>query len=120
MVACKGIHLVAYPANSKERQHGLVIEGNRLSLFLDVPAQDALGESVQIGLLAVAINGLVSSRTINPNEGRAWLGMNERAGGEEFANPNTGSSQPGSQTSPISQNATVAPPKIKDDPDADE
>ncbi|MBL8570951.1 MAG: phage portal protein [Phreatobacter sp.] len=37
---------------------------------------------------ATAINGLIASRTINPNEGRDWLGMKPRAGGEEFANPN--------------------------------
>lgn len=44
---------------------------------------------------ATAINSLISSRTINPNEGRDWLGLPPRAGGEEYANPNTGSSQPG-------------------------
>lgn len=44
---------------------------------------------------ATAISSLVSSRTINPNEGRDWLGLPPRDGGEEFANPNTGSSQPG-------------------------
>lgn len=37
---------------------------------------------------ATVINNLVSSRTINPNEGRAWLGLRPYEGGEEFANPN--------------------------------
>lgn len=37
---------------------------------------------------ATAINSLVASRVINPNEGRDWLGMKPRAGGEEFVNPN--------------------------------
>jgi hypothetical protein len=37
---------------------------------------------------STVINSLVSSRVINPNEGRAWLGLQPYAGGEEFANPN--------------------------------
>lgn len=37
---------------------------------------------------ATVINSLISSRTINPNEGRHWLGLPPRAGGEEFLNPN--------------------------------
>jgi HK97 family phage portal protein len=37
---------------------------------------------------ATVINSLISSRTINPNEGRAWLGLTPRAGGDEFSNPN--------------------------------
>lgn len=37
---------------------------------------------------AVVINSLIASRTINPNEGRDWLGLPPREGGEEFANPN--------------------------------
>lgn len=50
---------------------------------------------VDLSVLAVAINGLVSSRTINPNTARQWLGLPPREGGEEYANPNTGASQPG-------------------------
>ena len=38
---------------------------------------------------ATAINSLVASRTLNPNEGRAWLDLPPYAGGETFANPNT-------------------------------
>ncbi|MAC79302.1 MAG: phage portal protein [Rhodobacteraceae bacterium] len=37
---------------------------------------------------ATVINSLISSRTINPNEGRAWLGLAPYDGGNEFANPN--------------------------------
>ncbi|SFB82478.1 phage portal protein [Tropicimonas isoalkanivorans] len=37
---------------------------------------------------ATVINSLISSRTINPNEGRAWLGLLPREGGNEFLNPN--------------------------------
>ncbi|QIB32689.1 phage portal protein [Ancylobacter pratisalsi] len=44
---------------------------------------------------ASAISSLIASRVLNPNEGREWLDMPPRAGGAEYANPNTGSSQPG-------------------------
>ncbi|WP_018391063.1 phage portal protein [Ancylobacter sp. FA202] len=44
---------------------------------------------------ATAINSLIAARVLNPNEGRDWLDLPPRAGGEEYANPNTGSSQPG-------------------------
>ncbi|WJS83552.1 phage portal protein [Paracoccus sp. TOH] len=37
---------------------------------------------------ATTINSLISSRTINPNEGRQWLGLPPRVGGDEFLNPN--------------------------------
>lgn len=37
---------------------------------------------------AATINSLISSRTINPNEGRGWMGMPPREGGDEFLNPN--------------------------------
>ncbi len=37
---------------------------------------------------ATVINSLISSRTINPNEGRSWLGLQPYDGGDEFANPN--------------------------------
>ena len=36
---------------------------------------------------ATAINGLIASRVLNPNEG-ALLGLARREGGGEFANPN--------------------------------
>lgn len=37
---------------------------------------------------ATTINSLISSQTINPNEGRDWLGLPPREGGDEFLNPN--------------------------------
>lgn len=37
---------------------------------------------------ATVINSLTASRVINPNEGRAWLGLQPYAGGEAFVNPN--------------------------------
>lgn len=37
---------------------------------------------------STVINSLVASRVINPNEGRAWLGLTPYAGGDEFVNPN--------------------------------
>ncbi len=43
---------------------------------------------------ATAISSLVSSRVVNPNEARGWLDLPPYSGGEAFANPNTGSSQP--------------------------
>ncbi|MEQ1405652.1 phage portal protein [Neorhizobium sp. Rsf11] len=50
---------------------------------------------VDLQVLANAISSLVSSRVINPNTGRDWLDLPPYDGGEEYANPNTGSSQPG-------------------------
>lgn len=44
---------------------------------------------------ATAISSLVSSRVINPNEGRDWLGMQPYAGGAEFANPHINTAPPG-------------------------
>ncbi|WP_126974644.1 phage portal protein [Frigidibacter oleivorans] len=37
---------------------------------------------------ATVINSLIASRTINNNEGRDWLGLPPRAGGDEYLNPN--------------------------------
>ena len=37
---------------------------------------------------ATTINSLIASQTINPNEGRSWLGLPPREGGDEFLNPN--------------------------------
>jgi HK97 family phage portal protein len=48
-----------------------------------------------LGARATAINSLVASRVLNPNEGRGWLGLAPYEGGNVFANPNTGSNQPG-------------------------
>lgn len=43
---------------------------------------------------ATAINGLISSRTLSPNEGRSWLGLPPRAGGDAFENPNISAAKP--------------------------
>ncbi|MCK0207519.1 phage portal protein [Starkeya koreensis] len=37
---------------------------------------------------AAAISSLISARVLNPNEGRDWLDLPPRTGGEEYANPN--------------------------------
>lgn len=37
---------------------------------------------------ATVINSLIASQTLNPNEGREWLGLPPRDGGDEFLNPN--------------------------------
>lgn len=53
--------------------------------------------NVDLVARATAINSLIASRVISPNEARAWLGgLEPYEGGDEFANPNTGASQPGS------------------------
>lgn len=49
---------------------------------------------VDLAVLATAINSLVASRVINPNTAREWLGEPPYEGGEAYANPNTGASQP--------------------------
>ncbi|WP_323009825.1 phage portal protein [Paracoccus sp. (in: a-proteobacteria)] len=51
---------------------------------------------------ATTINSLIASQTINSNEGRAWLGLPPREGGDTFRNPN------------ITQ--TPAAPAAKEDP----
>lgn len=56
--------------------------------------------AVDLTARATAISSLISSRVLNPNEAREWLGygLSPYAGGEEYANPNTGASQPGTIT----------------------
>lgn len=53
---------------------------------------------------ATAINGLITSRTINPNEGRNWLGLQPREGGDEFANPAI-DVKPANDNKPIEEDA---------------
>lgn len=43
---------------------------------------------------ATAINSLIASRVLNPNEGRSWIGLGPYTGGEQFANPNITPAQP--------------------------
>lgn len=53
-----------------------------------------------LGSRAKAYNSLIASRIVNPNEVREWEDMPRYEGGDEFANPNTGASQPGQQSDP--------------------
>jgi HK97 family phage portal protein len=86
----------------------LAIEGAlRRALFLkDERARFAVRiqrddfSKVDLSVLATAINSLVASRVINPNTARAWLGEPAYEGGEAYANPNTGASQPGATPAP--------------------
>lgn len=43
---------------------------------------------------ATAISSLISSRVINPNEGRNWLGLPSYDGGDKFENPHINTSAP--------------------------
>lgn len=61
---------------------------------------------------ATAINSLISSRTISPNEGRSWLGLPPRDGGDTFENPNI------TQT-PKSGSGDIQPP-AGDEPEDDD
>lgn len=49
---------------------------------------------------ATAINSLITSRVLNPNEARSWLGMGPRAGGEEFSNPAIDTKKPANDNQP--------------------
>ncbi len=55
---------------------------------------------VDLKVLATAISSLISSRVLNPNEARDWLDMPPYEAGNEFANPNTGASQPNQPDQP--------------------
>lgn len=43
---------------------------------------------------ATTINSLIASQTINANEGREWLGLSPREGGDQFLNPNITAAPP--------------------------
>lgn len=73
---------------------------------------------VDLAVLATAINSLIASRVINPNTGRDWLDLPPRAGGEEYANPNTGASQPGGPLK--TEQETPKPEADHDDPDKEQ
>jgi HK97 family phage portal protein len=64
---------------------------------------------------ATAINSLIASRTINPNEARSWLALPPREGGDEFLNPNISATQPKPEG-----NAPKAGAVEEEDPNADE
>lgn len=48
-----------------------------------------------LGSRATAYSSLIASRVINPNTAREWEDLPPYGGGEVYANPNTGASQPG-------------------------
>lgn len=73
--------------------------------------------AVDLTARATAVSSLISSRVLNPNEGRSWLGLGPRDGGQEYANPNTGSNQPGAAPQPPA--ITSATPNDKAEPNAD-
>jgi len=62
---------------SDEERAGLVIRFDRDDLT-----------RADLSTRSTAINSLIASRTISPNEARSWLGLPPRAGGDEFLNPN--------------------------------
>lgn len=70
---------------------------------------------VDLAVLATAINSLISSRVLNPNTGREWLGLPPYDGGEAYANPNTGASQP---VQPGTAPAPAPKPENEEDDDA--
>ncbi len=49
--------------------------------------RDDFGRS-DLATRATSINSLIASRVLSPNEGRAWLGLAPREGGDEYLNPN--------------------------------
>ncbi len=59
-------------------------DARRLTLRFD---RDDLSR-VDLSTRATVINSLIASRSLNPNEGRAWLGLPAYPGGDEFINPN--------------------------------
>ncbi|MCI9865056.1 phage portal protein [Rhizobium skierniewicense] len=68
---------------------------------------------------ATAASSLISSRAINPNEARTLLlDLPAYTGGETFANPNTGASQPGSTPAEKPATSDESTPKLENDNDA--
>lgn len=73
--------------------------------------------SVDLTARASAISSLIASRVISPNESRPWIGtgLAPYPGGDEFANPHTGASQPGK---PSPENSGTPKPENEEDDDA--
>ena len=71
---------------------------------------------VDLQVLATAINSLISSRVINPNTGREWLDLAPYEGGETYANPNTGASQPNAPQSNSRQTGAQSLDPSQEDP----
>lgn len=62
---------------------------------------------VDLAVLATAVNSLIASRVVSPNEVRPWIGMPPGPSElDAFANPNTGANQPGSGETPPPSNPT--------------
>lgn len=70
---------------------------------------------VDLAVLATAINSLVATRVLNPNTAREWLGLVPYVGGETYANPNTGASQPGLVEKPADPLRNSAQPPANDE-----
>lgn len=73
----------------------------RRALFSDSERQDFVIRfdrddltRADLSTRATVINSLIASQTINPNEGREWLGLPPREGGDEFLNPNITTAAP--------------------------
>lgn len=71
----------------------LLTEEERLSWRFEFVRDDLT--RADLGARATAYSSLIASRVINPNKARAWEGLEPYEGGNEYANPNTGSNQPG-------------------------
>ncbi|WP_185802965.1 phage portal protein [Pontivivens nitratireducens] len=67
-------------------RRGLFLEDERADLVVRFDRDDIT--RADLATRATVINSLISSRVLNPNEGRQWLGLAPYAGGEAFLNPN--------------------------------
>lgn len=103
LMVCLEPHLLALEATLRR---ALFLKDERKKFAVRIERDDF--SKVDLAVLATAINSLIASRTINPNEGRDWIGLPPREGGDEFANPNTGASQPGVQP-PLADKRPVPP-----------
>nr|WP_176695006.1 phage portal protein [Paracoccus haeundaensis] len=56
---------------------------------------------------ATVINSLISSQTLNPNEGRGWLGLPPRDGGDKFLNPNISAAPGAPKSAPTPEDANA-------------
>lgn len=72
-----------------------------------------------LSTLATVINSLIASQTINPNEGRAWLGQPPRPGGDEFKNPNISTEPKSGASDDAPKSGAVQPPAADKPQEAD-
>lgn len=91
------LELWILPLESSMR-HALFLPEERAEYRIRFDRDDF--SAVDLTARATAIASLIASRTLSPNEGRDWLDMPPRDGGDEYANPNTDSNQPGAAPSP--------------------